>query len=48
VGYHGDLAPRQIDDVPVDAILRFEKELDRFIDAKKPEFGKELLEKKEE
>ena len=36
-----------LDDVPVDAILRFEKELDRFIDAKKPEIGKELLEKKE-
>jgi F-type H+-transporting ATPase subunit alpha len=36
-----------LDDVPVDEILRFEKELDRFIDARKPEISKELLEKKE-
>ncbi|MCK5557977.1 MAG: F0F1 ATP synthase subunit alpha, partial [Candidatus Hydrogenedentes bacterium] len=36
-----------LDDIPVDAILRFEKELHRFIDAKHPEIGKELLEKKD-
>jgi F-type H+-transporting ATPase subunit alpha len=35
-----------LDDVPVDAVLRFEKELHSFLDAKHPELGKELLEAK--
>jgi F-type H+-transporting ATPase subunit alpha len=35
-----------LDDIPVDAILRFEKELHRFVDARHPEIGEELLETK--
>jgi F-type H+-transporting ATPase subunit alpha len=35
-----------LDDIPVDAILRFEKELHRFVDAKHPEIGKEIIETK--
>jgi F-type H+-transporting ATPase subunit alpha len=41
-GVHGFL-----DDIPVDAILRFEKELHRFVDAKHPEIGKEIGERKD-
>ncbi len=41
-GVHGFL-----DDIPVSAILRFEKELHRFVDAKHPEIGKEIAETKD-
>jgi len=36
-----------LDDIPVDAILRFEKELHRFVDARHPGIGEEILETKD-
>jgi F-type H+-transporting ATPase subunit alpha len=36
-----------LDDIPVDQILRFEKELHRFADAKHPGIGEEIIEKKD-